>query len=65
MPFAPALPTEFELTVKRLHLTPQMYASSRELKRWCEFNRNRIYVPEWLLKVWSLDVDLYYGPDVA
>lgn len=65
MPFAPAVPTEFELTVKRLRLSPQMYASSRELKRWCESNRNRIYVPEWLLKLWSLDVELYYGPDVA
>lgn len=65
MPFTPAIPTQFELTVKRLRLTPQMFASSRELKRWCEFNRNRFYVPEWLLKEWSLDVELYYGPDVA
>ena len=48
MPFAPALPTEFELTLKCLRLTPQMYASSRELKRWSESNRNRCYVPEWL-----------------
>ncbi len=65
MPFTPAIPTQFELTVKRLRLTPQMFASSRELKRWCVFNRNRFYVPEWLLKEWSLDVELYYGPDVA
>jgi hypothetical protein len=65
MPFALALPTEFELTAKRLRLTPQMYASSRELKRWCESNRNRCYVPEWLLKEWNLQVELYYGPEAA
>jgi hypothetical protein len=61
MPFAPALPTQFEVTVKRLRLTPKLYTSSRELKRWCESNRNRCYVPEWLLKEWNLDVELYYG----
>jgi hypothetical protein len=65
MPFAPALPTEFELRVKRLGLTPQMYTSSGQLKRWCESNRNRCYVPEWLLKEWNLDVELYYGPEAA
>jgi hypothetical protein len=65
MPFAPALPTEFELKVKRLRLAPHMYASSRELKRWCESNRNRCYVPEWLLKEWNLQVELYYGPEAA
>jgi hypothetical protein len=65
MAFAPALPTEFELIARRLRLTPQMYASSRELKSWCESNRNRCYVPEWLLKEWNLQVDLYYGPEAA
>jgi len=24
---------------------------------WCEHNRNRRYVPEWLLKEWSITVD--------
>ena len=65
MPFAPALPTEFELTVKRLRLTPQMYASSSELKRWCESNRNRCYIPEWLLKEWGIRVEINYGQDAA
>ena len=65
MPFAPALPTEFEIIAKRLRLTPQMYASSRKLKRWCESNRNRCSVPEWLLKEWNLQVELYYGPEAA
>jgi hypothetical protein len=65
MPFAPAIPTEFELKVKYLRLTPQMYVSSLELKRWCASNRNRCYVPEWLLKEWNLEVQLYYGPNTA
>jgi hypothetical protein len=65
MPLTPALPTQFELTVKRLRLTTQMYTSSRELRRWCETNRNRSYVPEWLLKEWNLEVELYYGPEAA
>ena len=61
-PFAPALPTEFELKVKYLRLTPQMYVFSPELKRWCASNRNRCYVPEWLLKEFNLEVELNYGP---
>jgi len=34
-----------------------MYASSVELRTWCEQNRNRIDVPEWLLKEWDITVD--------
>jgi hypothetical protein len=52
-----ALPTEFELRVGQLQLTPEMYTSSAELRAWCERNRNRCYVPEWLLKAWDIAVD--------
>ncbi len=41
-----ALPTEFEMLVKRLGLAKPEYVSSAELKRWCEHNRNRVYIPE-------------------
>jgi hypothetical protein len=34
-----------------------MYASSAELRAWCEQNRNRLYVPEWLLEEWGITVD--------
>jgi hypothetical protein len=34
-----------------------MYTSSRELRIWCHQNRNRVYVPEWLLKEWGIMVD--------
>jgi hypothetical protein len=54
---APALATEFELKARQLQLTPDTYASSRALRAWCERNRNRIYIPEWLLKEWGIAVD--------
>ncbi|SPF36633.1 conserved hypothetical protein [Candidatus Sulfotelmatobacter kueseliae] len=61
IPCAPALATEFELQVMRLKLTAEMYASSRELHIWCQQNRNRIYVPEWLLKKWGIPVDAIFS----
>ena len=57
IPPAPALATEFELRVRQLQLTAQTYTSSRELRAWCEQNRNRVYIPEWLLKEWGITVD--------
>ena len=57
IPSGPAVATEFELHVNRLQLTPEMYASSDQLRAWCERNRNRCYVPEWLLKEWDITVD--------
>jgi hypothetical protein len=59
--FPPVLPTEFELQVRRLRLTKPMYVRSAELRRWCEQNRNRVYVPEWLLEAWGIVVDIRYG----
>ncbi len=57
IPPAPALPTQFELRVGWLRLTPKTYASSAQLRIWCEQNRNRLYVPEWLLEEWGMRVD--------
>jgi hypothetical protein len=57
IPFAPAVATEFELRVSQLQLTAEMYSSSAALRAWCERNRNRCYVPEWLLKEWDIIVD--------
>lgn len=61
----PAGPTEFENTVKLLRLTPEMYVGSNALRNWCYHNRNRCYVPEWLLKDWGMDVEIGYGNDAA
>jgi hypothetical protein len=57
IPSGPAVATEFELRVNQLHLTPEMCTSSVQLRAWCERNRNRCYVPEWLLKAWDIPVD--------
>jgi hypothetical protein len=57
MPPARALATAFELQARHLHLMPEDYVLSAELKSWCERNRNRCYIPEWLLKAWDIDVD--------
>jgi hypothetical protein len=63
VPFRPiaALPTEFELKARELHLTARMYSSSRQLHVWCERNRNRVYIPEWLLEEWGMLVNLNFG----
>jgi hypothetical protein len=61
IPAGPVLPTEFELRIRQLHLTAEMYTSSRDLRAWCEQNRNRLYVPEWLLEEWGITVDLNFG----
>ncbi len=57
MPAAPAFATEFEMQARRLHLAPGDYVSSDELRRWCVENKNRFYVPEWLLDAWNISVD--------
>jgi hypothetical protein len=54
----PAEPTEFEMQVRELGLTPKKYASSAELRRWCERNKNHHYIPEWLLEAWKIKVDI-------
>ena len=61
LPAIPALPTQFDLLAHQLNLGPEMYISSRELRVWCERNRNRLYVPEWLLKEWGMTVDTTSG----
>ncbi len=53
----PALPTEFDLLVKHLELTAEMYASSAALRAWCKQNKDRVYIPEWLLKELCIAVD--------
>jgi hypothetical protein len=59
MPPAPVLATEFERQVRTLRLTPETYVFSAKLRRWCWQNRNRFYIPEWLLEKWRIAVDAY------
>jgi len=60
-PRAPVLATEFELQVTQLQLTAEMYTYSRELRVWCDRNRNRVYIPEWLLEKWDITVDAIFS----
>ena len=53
----PRLPTAFEIQVQKLGLNEQTCATSEALQRWCELNKNRCYIPEWLLKQWGMTVD--------
>jgi hypothetical protein len=57
LPPIPRLPTAFEEQVRKLGLNEQTCATSKQLEHWCELNRNRCYIPEWLLKHWGLSVD--------
>ena len=57
MEAAPNVPTAFEEQVQRLGLNEETYATSFELRRWCERNKDRCYIPEWLLKRWQISVD--------
>jgi hypothetical protein len=52
-----ALPTEFELQASQLQLTAETHAYSHDLRAWCKRNRNRVYVPEWLLEKLGITVD--------
>lgn len=61
LPRIPVLSTEFEQLVHQLRLTKEMYTCSHELYVWCGRNRNRVYIPEWLLKHWNLAVDTTFG----
>src|SRR6266849_387157 len=56
-----AVPTEFEIQVRQLGLTKQTCADSTELRTWCERNRNRCYIPEWLLNEWEIPVNPNFG----
>jgi len=57
----PPLITEFESEVARLGLSNSDYVASAELKRWCAHNRNRVYIPEWLLAEWEMQVDMNFS----
>jgi hypothetical protein len=57
----PALASEFEVRVRVLNLNPEEYVFSAALRRWCEENKNRCYVPEWLLKEWRITVDIDFS----
>jgi hypothetical protein len=52
-----AMPTAFETRAHELRLTAPTYLESQELRRWCKDNRNKCYIPEWLLKEWGISIN--------
>jgi hypothetical protein len=57
MQAAPMIPTAFDDQIEKLGLTYQTCARSERLKEWCLRNKDRCYVPEWLLTEWGIPVD--------
>ena len=49
---APYVATAFEEQIKKLGLSEQTCEASEKLRHWCERNKDRSYIPEWLLKKW-------------
>ena len=58
----PEGPTKFEEQLRRFGLDEHTCAASRELRLWCERNKDRCYIPEWLLKEWRISVDANLSP---
>ena len=52
----PAITPAFERRAHELGLTAPTYTESDELRRWCQDNRTKCYIPEWLLKTWGISV---------
>jgi len=53
----PSSPTEFEMQMRKLGLTAATCTDSKDLRTWCQQNRNRCYIPEWLLDAWGIEVE--------
>jgi len=52
-----SMPTEFETVARSLQLDQKGYVKSQQLRERCSLNKNRRYVPEWLLEEWEMQVN--------
>jgi len=57
MTYLSKLPTAFERQVHKLGLDERTCVTSRALRLWCEENKDRYYIPEWLLARWGMTVN--------
>lgn len=53
MDYQSTMPTAFEKQVRKLGLVLWTCVASKELRQWCELNKDRCYIPEWLLERWE------------
>jgi hypothetical protein len=63
MAYLSKLPTAFERQVRKLGLDERTCAGSRALRLWCQENKDRYYIPEWLLTRWGMTVNPSLAPD--
>lgn len=49
--------SSFDHVVAALHLSPEQYPDSRELREWVRRNKNQRYVPMEVLKVFGFVVE--------
>jgi hypothetical protein len=54
-------PTEFDDVVRELGLSESEYDHNPKLVKWIRANRNRRYVPEWLLTELGIEVDVKFA----
>lgn len=54
------LATAFEEQVRKLGSDEQSCATSEELRRWCDRNKNYCYIPERLLELWGIVVEAHF-----
>jgi len=52
------MPTALELQTRKLGLDERTCAASKEFRQWCEQNKDRCYIPEWLVEALRNDVTL-------
>jgi len=57
MSYRSGMPTAFEEQIRRLGLDERTCVGSKQLREWCERNKEQCYIPEWLLKQWGISVD--------
>ena len=55
------LATAFEEQVRKFGLNETTCATSEELRQWCERNKDRCYIPEWLLERWGVSVEPHFA----
>ena len=48
-------PSTFETVVKRLHLSPEQYASSSALRDWVQKNKDHKFVPQAVLEAFGFE----------
>src|ERR1700757_4749052 len=63
MAYLSTLPTAFERQVRKLGLDERTCVASKVLRLWCEENKDRYYIPEWLLARWGMTVNPSLGPE--